>query len=458
MRVFFTVFLCGALPVFLWGQRIPHSRMNHNNSNGFGEIHTNRIEKKYMEALKALVDDSRAGNSAVSNTLDNPYYSSLFFQSALHEAPIDSALLLNWSPLDKDKMVPNQKGSKDNESVFDLTKRINEVWAAIYSDAPQLVDSAGVESGKDDNEPINTTPKEIKPNISLTETTKEVRSLDNEPIDIRTENLGIVVRKPNFWDIKFSDITLQFMQSYISSNWYKGGESNNSLMAAATIEANYNNKQKITFDNKLEMKLGFQSSRSDELHKYKTNSDQLRLTNKLGLRATKRWYYTLLLQSWTQFYPSYKSNDEKVYSDFMSPLESVFSIGMEYKLQVKNFNLSANISPLACDFKYVDRKSLSTSFGVSEGKHTKFEYGSNITINYTWDVIKNVRWKGRIYYYTDYDKAQIEWESTIDLTINRFLTTSLFLFPRFDDGVARDEGQSYFQFRQQLSLGLKVSF
>lgn len=54
--------------------------------------------------------------------------------------------------------------------------------------------------------------------------------------------LEIVVEKPNFWTFS-GDYYLQFLQNYVSDNWYKGGESNYSMMASATLQANYNNKQ-----------------------------------------------------------------------------------------------------------------------------------------------------------------------------------------------------------------------
>ena len=76
-----------------------------------------------------------------------------------------------------------------------------------------------------------------------------------------------------------------------------------------------------------------------------------------------------------------------------------------------------------------------------------------------WKPMKNVKWSGRFYYYTNYKKAQIEWENTIDLTINKYLTTQVFLYPRFDDSVTRKEpNQSYLQFKEYLSLGVKLSF
>ena len=77
------------------------------------------------------------------------------------------------------------------------------------------------------------------------------------------------------------------------------------------------------------MRLGFQSTRGDTYHKYLTNSDLLRLTNQLGLKASKHWSYSVMLQSWTQFCRSYKKNDRAVYSDIMSPFESLLSIGMK---------------------------------------------------------------------------------------------------------------------------------
>ena len=124
----------------------------------------------------------------------------------------------------------------------------------------------------------------------------------------------------------------------------------------------------------------------------------------------------------------------------------------------KNLTLDATVSPFSVNFKYVDRLYLATSFGLKEGRHTKFEYGSNITVTYTWNIWKNIQWTGRIYYFTDYSKAQLEWENTFNLRINKFLTTKLFLYPRFDDSAARQEGRSYFQFNENLSVGLDVSF
>ena len=206
------------------------------------------------------------------------------------------------------------------------------------------------------------------------------------------------------------------------------------------------------------MRLGFQTSQNDDEHKFLTNSDLLRLTNKLGLRATKHWYYTMTLQSWTQFYKGYKKNDPKVYSDFMSPFESLLSLGMDYEAKLKRFQISASLSPIAVKFKSVSRKGLATSFGINEGHRTDWSYGSNITVKYSWQIAKNIKYDARIYFFSDYSKTQIEWENTVNLSINKYLSTKLFFYPRFDDARQRKEGESYFQFKELLSLGLNMNF
>lgn len=352
---------------------------------------------------------------------------------------------------------PLEKTGNGNRHIYDIISATDKALAATYTETPELIlrlQDEG-EIARIEDPPS----QEIKPALNLTEKLKESKAetiKTSKDEDVAVDDWKIFVRKPNFWNFK-AWLSLKFTQNYVSDNWYQGGEKNNSLLSELNLEANYNNKQKVTFDNKLEMKLGFQSSENDDEHKFKTNSDLIRLTNKLGLRAIKHWYYLISLQSWTQFYPGYRANDKRVYSDFMSPFESLFSIGMEYRPQFKKFWLEANLNPLALRCKYVDRGYLASSFGIDKNRRVKWSYGSNITINYNWNIVKNISWKGRIYWFTDYSLTQFEWENTFKFTINRYLNTELFLYPRFDDNRRRKEGASYWQFRELLSIGLTLS-
>ena len=407
------------------------------------------IEQKYTERLDSLVSRYNEWTYEGSDTLSNPYYAALFASPTLYTNVLKRSMTTASAPAQPSPLASSRK-------VYELTALSDSLLIATYALHPWLIRS------EDDMVSTATAATGVhdivRPDISLTETFDKDRAA-GEPAAVTPDDddWQIVVRRPNFWTVK-TNFSLQFTQNYVSDNWYKGGESHNSLLAATVIEANYNNQQKVTFDNKLEMKLGFQTSHNDEEHKYKTNSDLLRLTNKLGLRAVKHWYYTVMLQSWTQFYKGYKSNDKKVYSDFMSPFESLLSVGMDYQLGLKKFTINATLSPIALKLKYVGRPSLETSFGLKEGHHAKWDYGSNITINYNWKIINQINWQGRIYYFTDYSKTQVEWENTFNFTINKYLSARLFLYPRFDASRNRKEGESYFQFNELLSLGLNVNF
>ena len=124
--------------------------------------------------------------------------------------------------------------------------------------------------------------------------------------------ITLVATKPNFWSFS-GDYSLQFLQNYVSNNWYKGGESTYSMIGAFAFNANYNDKEKIKWDNRLEMKLGMQSSQGDNEHKFKSSEDLIRLTSKLGVQSINHWYYTLQAIASTQFTHGYKSNDATVF-------------------------------------------------------------------------------------------------------------------------------------------------
>lgn len=275
-----------------------------------------------------------------------------------------------------------------------------------------------------------------------------------------SEPVTLVTVRPNFWSYA-GDYSLQFLQNYVSDNWYKGGESNYSMIGAATLQANYNDKEKIKWDNKLEMKLGMQSSQGDTLHNYKSSEDLIRLTSKLGVQATKKWYYTLQAIASTQFTHGYKANDPAVYSDFMSPLNVNLSLGMDYKVEWfdKRLTGTVNISPIAGNFKYVDRLSLAKKYGIDEGKHSLWDLGSTFTTDLSWAISDLIKWKTRLYAYTTYHRAEVEWENTVTFQLSKYISTQVFVYPRFDDSAKkRNSKYGYFQLKEYWSLGFNYSF
>ncbi|MDD7317889.1 MAG: DUF3078 domain-containing protein [Prevotella sp.] len=350
------------------------------------------------------------------------------------------------SPAGKELRIAD--GEQHSDTVED---DIDKILMSLYLRRPDLVENSENRLLADGMP--ETIEEPIKQNVTLSE---KVEPVFEEPV---IEPVEVFVSKPNFWTIK-GDYYLQFLQNYISGNWYKGGESNYSMVGSVTMEANYNNKQKVKWDNKLELKLGFQSSRSDSLHSFKASEDLIRYTSKLGLQASNKWYYTLQLVANTQFTHGYKSNDPFIYSDFLSPLNVNISLGMDYSVEAFNKKLTGNlhIAPLAYNFRYVNREELATRYGLDEGRTVLHDFGSQFTAELLWAFSDNIKWKTRFNGYTTYRRVELEWENTFMFQFNKYISTNLFIYPRFDDGAVRDGSHGYWQLKEYLSLGFNYSF
>jgi hypothetical protein len=274
------------------------------------------------------------------------------------------------------------------------------------------------------------------------------------------EENTLIVQRPNFWTHKGNGY-LQFSQNHISDNWYKGGESTNSLLSGLVLEANYDDKQRLEFENKFEAKLGFITAPSDTAHSYKTNADLLRLTSKLGVKAFKNWYYTFSAEFKTQFFANYKTNTNDMISNFLSPMELDVTLGMDYKLNKKSLTLSLLTSPLAYTYIGINDHNIvdPTSFNVEEGRYSANLFGSKFVGNMTWTIVKNVKWESKLEYFTTYDTSIANWENTFDFALSRYLSTKVFVHVRYDDGVAiSDANTSHFQLQEMLTFGLNYTW
>jgi len=346
-------------------------------------------------------------------------------------------------------------------SLDEKTSDVNATLLNFYLKRPDLVATSESQLREQYDTPEITEPEQVV----VTTPTPEITA----PEEPEAPQVDVEVKKPNFWTYK-GDGFLQFLQNYVSGNWYKGGESNYSMLSALTLEANYDNKSKWKWDNKLELKLGFQTSPSDTVNKFKTNEDLIRLTSKVGLQATKHWYYTLQFIGYTQFTRGLKANDRRTYSDFMSPFNLNLSLGMEYKMEWFNKRLTGtiNISPLALNYRYVDRTIFinndgseiwfPTRHGIDPNKHHLLDFGSQFVIDYTWKLAENISWKSRMYGFTSYKRVEFEWENTFSFQFNKYISSKLFLHPRFDDNRARDDKHGYWMFKEFFSIGFNYGF
>jgi hypothetical protein len=304
---------------------------------------------------------------------------------------------------------------------------------------------------QDDKAQVDTRKQRVK---NYMETTAPVNKCNVE------HDNELVVQRPNFWTHKGNGY-LQFSQNHISDNWYKGGESTNSLLSGLVLEANYDDKQRLEFENKFEAKLGFITAPSDTVHSYKTNADLLRITSKLGVKAFKNWYYTFSAEFKTQFFANYTTNTDNLISNFLSPMELDVTLGMDYKLNKKNLTLSLLTSPLAYSYIGINDHNIvdPTAFNVEAGKYSANLFGSKFVGNMAWTIVKNVKWESKLEYFTTYDTSIANWENTFDFALSRYLSTKVFVHVRYDDGVAiSDANTSHFQLQEMLTFGLNYTW
>jgi hypothetical protein len=169
------------------------------------------------------------------------------------------------------------------------------------------------------------------------------------------------------------------------------------------------------------------------------------------------------VQAYTQFAKGLKSNNTKVFSDFMSPFNLSVGLGMDYKVEWLNKRLTGtfNMSPIALNYRYVDRADLAKSFGirVDEGHtHSLLDFGSEATAVLEWKLNDVVTWKTRLYGFTSYKRVELDWENTFTLRVSKYITANIFLHPRFDDSNNRDDKLGYWQFKEYSSLGFAYNF
>ncbi len=396
-----------------------------------------------------------------------PEYYKLFIPPTYLTSPIEQAFQYDWHPGKKMGMTMTDsiyQVLSDTIPQFEVPQITsykqadewsNKILLDYYKQHPDLV--IGNEQSWEglkafDESKIPDGPKKEK--------VKEYMKTENPVAENVESDTEFIVMKPNFWK-KSAATSLQFSQHGISDNWYQGGESTNALLGEVKLTANYDDHQRVQFDNSLEIKIGFITAPSDTVHSYKTNADMFRLNSKLGVRAIKNLYYTLAAEFKTQFFSNYKTNTNDLISSFLSPAQLDLSLGLDYKLDNKKYNLSLMGSPFSYTFVYINNEKIYDrgAFNVDPDKTTAHMFGSKITAKLDWKLSKNIKWNSKLDYFTTYKKVIADWENTLEFQVSRYLSTKVFFHTRFDDGVTLNEdNDSYFQFKEMLTFGLSYNW
>lgn len=410
--------------------------------------------ESYKDSIMAL--SAKVKKNQYSDVILNPH-----IYKILGPATYFGTALGNTISLDDNK-GKGQHDTKSKKGEYDSTfsQLIEDVLFSMYINTPTLLSNhdnmlneeeliAPVPVKKDEEEVLNKTLSEIKEIKDVTEV------IDDIDVDIK-------VTRPNFWKTS-GTFELKFTQNYFSENWYRGGNNNNTMFTSLTLKANYNNQKRITWDNTLEMRLGFVTTTNDTCHNFLTNNDRIRLWSKFGIKAKKSWSYTSTLEATTQFLPSYRSNDKRKYATFLAPLDVNLSIGMDFRPRFKNNNsLSITLLPLSYKLRYIgdDDPTIHNATNMRD-RDTREDYGSKIEMSSAVTIVKNLTWNMRFKYFTSYEYAESELENRLQFRFNKYISSELYTLWRFDDNRPKkyyDDNLGYFQFNEYFTLGLTYNF
>ena len=257
------------------------------------------------------------------------------------------------------------------------------------------------------------------------------------------------------------------------SNWAAGGINALSVTTLGNMYLNYN-KNKISWNNNLDIAYGMVQNKGQELRK---NEDKIDFLTKFSHHSpVKNLNFAVLANFKSQFAPSYTYDDKNVkspmISTFLAPAFILASIGIDYK--PKPF-LSIYISPATGKFTIVNVNdvAIKKSFAVDTNKVSRSEFGALMNVFFQKDLRKNVNLLSRLSLFNNYTDVNlpnrknidVNFESMINARINRYITASLFLNWIYDNDISISYDESdptkkgpRTQFKEVFGIGLSYKF
>ncbi|KJF42335.1 DUF3078 domain-containing protein [Draconibacterium sediminis] len=267
--------------------------------------------------------------------------------------------------------------------------------------------------------------------------------------------------KDTLWTTSGST-TLNFSQVSLN-NWAAGGKSSMSGVVMVNYAANYK-KDKLNWDNTFDFRYGFLKEEDQKLRK---SDDMIDMSSKLGIEASKNWYYSALLNFKSQFAAGYDYPDtDNAISKFMAPGYLSIGLGMDYKTD----GFSLMMAPVSGKFTFVTDDDLSDegAFGVEEGKTMRAELGATVKAQLKKDIWENVTLDTKIDLFSNYldqpKNIDVDWTFKIIMKVNDYLSANLITQLIYDNDVkiqGDDETlppSPALQFMESFGVGLTFKF
>ncbi len=307
---------------------------------------------------------------------------------------------------------------------------------------------------------------EKPPQVFYAEVNPKEHTIELKPVDIVSpEKIEIEVQKRHW--IRGFTASLQFSQAYVSPNWYQGGNNNLNVLANIlyTVKLNPAYHPNILFESTFQYKLGLNSVTDDQYRKYAISEDLLQANSTFGLKAAKKWYYSINAQFKTQVLNSYVRNTMTLNSAFLSPGELTAGLGMTYNHvnEKKTLTFDASIAPLSYNLKICTRSNDQiphSTWNIAPDRSTVSNIGSSGEAKLNWQITHNINFRSRLFIFTDYSQIQGDWENTLSMDINRYLATQIYVHARYDSSTPRCDDPSWhkLQIKEILSFGVTYKF
>ena len=262
---------------------------------------------------------------------------------------------------------------------------------------------------------------------------------------------------------------LQFSQNYISDNWYKGGVGSLNILSNQNVKFDYK-KNKMQFSSFFEWNVNFYTVPNDALRKTRIGTDILRSYSNFGLKTfSKQWFYSTNVELKTQMLNNYGEDTQIKTSSFLAPFyANVGVLGIRYELdkefaknKYKLLKFSAELSPLSVKYIYIRDSEVSPMrHGIPQDKNSVLYLGSLVNATIDFKISKSTSFKSRLKYFTNYEKMEVESENELNFSINRYFSTRIYLYLRYDNGenIPRDPTLGYLQVNELLSFGFKYTW
>ena len=256
-------------------------------------------------------------------------------------------------------------------------------------------------------------------------------------------------------------VQIQMAQSYISPNWYQGGnELNINILSVLRGNLNYS-KNNLVWESMGEWRSGMANTPGDTLRKFNINDDQFRIYTKVGYQIAKNLYISGSADFRTSIWTTWRTNTKDRKTTFGTPTRFNLDLGLDYKPVA---NLSIIVAPASYKMVHAlfhDETIVVTDYGIEAGKDILNDIGSSVRVKYKWVPLREITLETELYLNYTYLKHvfEFDWQTTCNFVINRFLTTRLSLHPRFDTGyIAAGDSKPKLQYKEILSVGFSHTF